>query len=90
MIDITAAFDTVLRKELLQQLENLLESHKMRMLDLLINEVKLQIRVGNVTGKSIVTNIGVAQGVAQGDCLSTLHFILYLAHFIKPIFRETV
>ena len=47
MIDMSAAFDTVSRNILLNQLEVILEPHEMRMLHLLINEVKLNVRIGH-------------------------------------------
>ena len=47
MIDMSAAFDIVSRNILLNQLEYILEPHEMRMLHLLINEVKLNVRIGH-------------------------------------------
>ena len=41
--------------------------------------------LGKTTGKEIISNIG----VAQGDCLSALLFIFYLAYVIREISRET-
>ena len=84
MIDMSAAFDTVSRKILLKQLEPILEPHELRMMHLLITDVKLMVRVGK-TGDPIKTNIG----VAQGDCLSALLFIFYLSHIIEPISPHT-
>ena len=81
MIDMPAAFDTVSRKMILKQLEPLLEPHEMEMMHLLITDVKLMVQIGKIIGDPIETNIG----VAQGDCLSALPFIFYLAHIIGPI-----
>ena len=47
---------------------------------ILINDVTLKVRIGKETGNEINTNVG----VCQGDCLSALLFIFYLAHIIKP------
>ena len=55
------------------------------MMHLLITDVKLMVRIGKMLGVPIDTNIG----VAQGDCLSALLFIFYLAHVIGPISPET-
>ena len=85
MIDMSAAFDTVSRSKLMKQLEAFLQPHEMRMLHLLITDVKLMVRIGKTLGVAIDTNIG----VAQGDCLSALLFIFYLAHVIGPISPET-
>ena len=53
----------------------------MRMIYLLINKVKLKVRVGRSLGEKILTKIG----VAQGDCLSILLFIFYLVQFVDVI-----
>ena len=85
MIDMSAAFDTVSRCKLMKQLEAFIEPHEMQMMHLLITDVKLMVRIGKTLGVPIDTNIG----VAQGDCLSALLFIFYLAHVIGPISSET-
>ena len=85
MIDMSAAFDTVSRCKLMKQLEAFIEPHEMRMMHLLITDVKLMVRIGKTLGVPIDTNIG----VAQGDCLPALLFIFYLAHIIGPISSET-
>ena len=53
----------------------------MRMMYLFINNVKLKVRVGRSLGEKILTNIG----VVQGDLLSDLLFIFYLAKFVDVI-----
>ena len=79
LIDMSQAFDTVNRERLMQYLETILEPHDMRAMFILINYVSLKVRIGKETGNEINTNVG----VCQGDCLSALLFIFYLAH-IKP------
>ena len=81
MIDISKAFDTVNRKTLHEKLETILDESEMRMMYLLIDYVKLKVRMGRSLGEEILTNIG----VAQGDCLSALLFIFYLAKFVDVI-----
>ena len=49
------------------------------MMHILINDVKLNVRIGNKTGKDIITKIR----ICQGDCLSSLLFFLYLAFALK-------
>ena len=56
MIDMTAAFDTVSRNKLLQQLEEYLEPHEMRMIHLLIADVNLMVKIGKVLQDGIQTN----------------------------------
>ena len=85
MIDMSQAFDTVNRSELMRQLEVFLEPNEMRMMYLLVKDVKLKVRIGKLTGDRISTTIG----VCQGDCLSALLFIFYLAHIIKPFPEHT-
>ena len=86
MIDMSKAFDTVSRSKLMEQLEQILEEHEMRMMYLLVNGVNLKVRIDGKLCEWIKTNIG----VAQGDCLSALLFIYFLAHILKPIHQETV
>ena len=81
MIDMPKAFDTVNQKTLLEKLETILDESEMRTMNHLINNVKLKVRVGRSLGEEILTNIG----VAQGDCLSALLFIFYLAKFVDVI-----
>ena len=49
---------------------------------ILIESVKLKTRIGDSMGKEIKTNIG----VPQGDCLSPIPFIIYLAEALKSTF----
>ena len=70
IIHMSKVFDTVNRKTLLKKLETILDESEMRMMYLLIINVKLNVRVGRSLGEEIVTNIG----IAQGECLSALLF----------------
>ncbi len=45
------------------------------MIKILVEDVKLRVKVGNNLGNKITTNIG----VPQGDCLSPIVFIIHLA-----------
>ena len=47
---------------------------------ILTEDVKLQVIVEEELGEEIITETG----VPQGDCMSALLFILYLAHALKP------
>ena len=75
LLDMSKAFDTVCRKKLMNDLKSILEPDEYHMLSILIMDVKLKIRVGQVIGEEITTEIG----IAQGDCLSAVLFIFYLA-----------
>ena len=75
------AFDTVNHSKLMEILKNILTPSELHMMYLLINDVILNVKVGDKLGVDILTRIG----ICQGDCLSALLFILYLAYAIKPI-----
>ena len=75
LLDMSKAFDTVSRMKLLNDLKYLLEPDEYHMLSILILDVRLKVRVGDQEGEEIITEVG----IAQGDCLSAILFILYLA-----------
>ena len=80
MLDMSKAFDTVERGKLFEILKKILDEDELHLMKVLLQDVQLQVRIGNQTGKVIKTNIG----VPQGDCLSPVLFTLYLANAAKP------
>ena len=54
---------------------------ELHMTHVLINDVILNVKIGDKTGPDIHTNIG----ICQGDCLSPLLFILYLGFAVKSL-----
>ena len=82
MLDMSKAFDTVERGKLFEILKKILDEDELHLMKVLLQDVKLHVRIGNQTGKAIKTNIG----VPQGDCLSPVLFTLYLANALaaKP------
>ena len=79
MMDMSRAFDTVKRNQLMLELAVILEEDELHILKLLIEDVEFVVRCGNQKGKPFKTNLG----TPQGDCLSPILFILYLANALK-------
>ena len=75
LLDMSKAFDTVNRNKLFDALETILLPEELHLLHLLTNNVKLQVRVGSETSEEFNTILG----IMQGDCLSAVLFIFYLA-----------
>ena len=78
-MDIGKAFDRVERGTLLNDLKSILEQDELHLVKILIKDVMLAVKVNNEKGKEFKTNIG----VPQGDCLSPIMFILYLAKALE-------
>ena len=80
LLDMSKAFDTVRRNELFKILKEILDKDELHMMKILVEDVKLRIRIGKSVSEEVKTNIG----VPQGDCLSPILFIIYLAEALKP------
>ena len=80
-LDMSKAFDSINRKKLLIYLSEILTESEMYIMNLLINDVIINVHFGEEKGEIIFTNIG----SCQGDCLSAIFFIIYLAKSIKPL-----
>ena len=80
MLDMSKAFDTVDRGKLFKMLHNILLPEELHLLNLLVNDVSIKVRVGQETGEEINTLLG----IMQGDCLSAILFIVYLAQVMTP------
>ena len=64
MLDMSKAFDTVSRGKLMSILESILSDCELHMMHVLINDVILNVRLGDKTGSNINTSVG----ICQGDC----------------------
>jgi hypothetical protein len=73
------AFDTVNRELLFQNLENILQEDELHILSIITNNPELKIKLENKIGKKFTTY----HGIMQGDCLSAVLFIYYLACALK-------
>ena len=79
MLDMSKAFDTVVRATLINDLQEILEPDETHLISILVKDVKLQVKCEQNTGESFITNTG----VPQGDCLSPILFTLYLSKALK-------
>ena len=79
LLDMSKAFDTVDRNKLFQILETLLLPDELHLFDILTNDCKLQVRVGTTLSDAFTTQLG----IMQGDCLSAILFIIYLAYALN-------
>ena len=61
-------------------LHNILLPEELHLLNLLVNNVSIRVRVGQEIGDEISTLLG----IMQGDCLSAILFIVYLAQVMTP------
>ena len=76
LLDMSKAFDTVNREMLLDDLSSILQEDEMHLFHLLINDVNIYVKVNDcISDQPIETNTG----ICQGDCLSAVLFIYYLA-----------
>ena len=75
LLDMSKAFDTVKRDTLLKKLENILNEDELHLLSILTNKPTIKVKVNKDYGETFETNLG----IMQGDCLSAVLFIFYLA-----------
>lgn len=80
MLDMSKAFDTVDRNKLFEALEEVLLPEELHLLHILTNNVFIKVRVAEELGEAFTTLIG----IMQGDCLSAILFIFYLARALTP------
>ncbi len=80
LLDMSKAFDNVNRKLLLQDLQQVIDRDELHLLQILITDVTLRIKIGKELGPEFTTK----KGIAQGDCLSAVLFIYYLAKTLNP------
>ena len=79
LLDMSKAFDTVDRMKLFDELEEILEDDEIHILSKLTNQPEIKVKIHNKVSNSFITNTG----IMQGDCLSAILFILYLAKCLK-------
>ena len=78
----SAAFDTIDRKQLLQLLTNLVTEDEKQIIQFLLSNTTLNVKIsGANTEEPFLTNIG----TPQGDSLSPVLFIIYLEQALKNV-----
>ena len=80
------AFDMVKRNLLMEDLQEFLEPDELHIMKLLIENMKYKIKMGKTIGEEFETTLG----IAQGDCLSAILFIIYLSKTLgfKPHLKD--
>ena len=83
-IDMSSAFDTIHRDQIISIAQKILQEDEMRMLHLLLADTTLEVKIEKATGKVFESNIG----SPQGDCISGPMFTLVLNEAIAEIKTE--
>ena len=86
LLDMSKAFDTVNRKTLITDLQSVLEPDETHLLSVLTNRPIISIFLDGEKGDGFETYVG----ICQGDCLSAVLFIFYLACALKESPDEQV
>ena len=84
LMDMSKAFDSVNRNELLKDLKLILEEDELHIVKLLLTNVKLQVKNKDLIGEKFNTT----RGIPQGDSLSPMLFTLYLAKSMEKHNKE--
>ena len=79
LLDMSKAFDTVKRDILMKNLEKILNPDELHILSILTNKPALKVKVDKEYGEAFQTSLG----IMQGDCLSAVLFIYYLAQCLN-------
>ena len=74
LLDMSRAFDTIDRGILLKDLKNLIKPDILHLINVLLTDVKIQVKHKNKLGNIFTPDIG----SPQGDCASPIWFIFYL------------
>ena len=85
-IDMTAAFDTIERNQLLNIITKIVNEDELRIIRFLLSNTKINTGINGTTKtNTFISNVG----TPQGDSLSPVLFIVYLEHALKE-FRTTL
>ena len=84
-MDMSSAFDTIDRAELISVLEKILDEDEVRMCRLLLSDTKMKLRFDGHTEETFSTN----KGSPQGDAISGVFFNVAFEHALRDL-RETL
>lgn len=79
MLDMSKAFDTIQRGIIFEDLKDILENDELHLIHLLLDNVKIAVKLENEIGEKFDSLIG----SPQGDAASALFFIIYLAKTLR-------
>ena len=80
-IDMTSAFDTIIRENLLEIFKSFLNEDEMRMVRVLLSNTTLEVKMNGVENFPFHTNIG----SPQGDRSSGLFFNVYFENSLRKL-----
>ena len=81
-IDMSAAFDTINRRHLLEIVKTIVDEDAYRLIHFLLSGTVIDTRInGTSSTKPFTSNVG----TPQGDSLSPVLFIIYLEHALKEV-----
>ena len=86
LLDMSKAFDSVNRNILFSHLEEILNPDELHLLHILTNHPKIKVQVGKTLGEKFITLLG----IMQGDVLSAILFIFYLACCLRTREIKTI
>ena len=75
LFDMSKAFDTIRRPQLIKDLSKILDDDELHMFYILLYKMQYTVQVGNARGEPFESNIG----APQGDCASASEFTFTLA-----------
>ena len=80
-IDMSSAFDTIRRKKLIEIVKTFLDEDEVRILQYLLSNTTLEIKMNNVETEMFKSNIG----APQGDALSGNLFTIYFEYALRKV-----
>ena len=83
-IDLSSAFDTIIREKLVVILETILHKDELQMVKFLLRDTKLQIKMSDTEPTTFNANIG----SPQGDGLSGVLFHIYFENSLRKLREE--